>query len=260
MKVEKQIKWGERIWMTHAWGSRNDPNSGFYSYICKFYNLRFYQYSASTNYNFIFNEALNEIKKIPSKHFQPCFDYILIDCPAGIEQGFKNAIAGLGTALTPEQVTLISRYAEEVYLCYDSDEAGQKAVKAALALFSKTGVKVKVIMLSGGKDPDEILRNQGGQDKFQTLIDNALNAVEYYLHITKAKYNLQTADGRKNYLNDASKILARTVARAAPSMFIFGKNPIPNIRRALRIILMTTESEPITELSFALLHTFIIPK
>lgn len=79
MKVEKQIKWGERIWMTHAWGSRNDPHSGFYSYICKFYNLRFYQYSTSTNYNFIFNAALNEIKKIPSKHFQPCFDYILID-------------------------------------------------------------------------------------------------------------------------------------------------------------------------------------
>lgn len=126
--------------------------------------------------------------------------------------GFTNAVAGLGTALTPEQVTLISRYAEEVYLCYDSDEAGQKAVKAALSLFSKTGVKVKVIMLDGGKDPDQILNNRGGQDKFNTLIENALNAIEYYLYILKAKYNLKTADGRQNYLNDASKLLMRVGA------------------------------------------------
>lgn len=126
--------------------------------------------------------------------------------------GFTNAVAGLGTALTPEQVTLISRYAEEVYLCYDSDEAGQKAVKAALSLFSKTGVKVKVIMLDGGKDPDQILNNRGGQDKFNTLIENALNAIEYYLYILKSKYNLKTADGRQNYLNDASKLLMRVGA------------------------------------------------
>ena len=151
--------------------------------------------------------ALNIAKNGNNGRLILCEGYM--DVIALHKYGFKNAIAGLGTALTPEQVTLISRYAEEVYLCYDSDEAGQKAVKAALALFSKTGVKVKVIMLSGGKDPDEILKLRGGQDKFNSLIDNALNAVEYYLHITKAKYNIETADGRKNYLNDASRILAR---------------------------------------------------
>ncbi len=151
--------------------------------------------------------ALNIAKNGNNGKLILCEGYM--DVIALHKYGFKNAIAGLGTALTPEQVTLISRYAEEVYLCYDSDEAGQKAVRAALSLFSKTGVKVKVIMLSGGKDPDEILGNRGGQDKFQSLIDNALNAVEYYLYITKAKYNIETADGRKNYLNDASRILAR---------------------------------------------------
>jgi len=151
--------------------------------------------------------ALNLAKNGNNGKLTLCEGYM--DVIALHKNGFTNAIAGLGTALTPEQVTLISRYAEEVYLCYDSDEAGQKAVKAALSLFSKTGVKVKVIMLSGGKDPDEILKKQGGKDKFLTLIEEALNAVEYYLHITKAKYNLDTADGKKNYLNDASKILSR---------------------------------------------------
>ena len=128
------------------------------------------------------------------------------------QAGFKNTIACLGTALPDEQVNLISRYADEVLLAYDSDEAGQKAVKAALSLFAKTGVKVKVIMLAGGKDPDEILKKEGGQDKFQSLIENSLNAIEYYLYTIKAKYNLTTADGRQNYLNDASKLLARVGA------------------------------------------------
>lgn len=154
--------------------------------------------------------ALNVAKNGNNGKLILCEGYM--DVIALHKYGFTNAIAGLGTALTPEQVTLISRYAEEVYLCYDSDEAGQKAVKAALSLFSKTGVRVKVIMLSGGKDPDEILKYQGGQDKFKTLIEESLNAVEYYLYITKAKYNLNTADGKKNYLNDASRILARVGA------------------------------------------------
>ena len=126
--------------------------------------------------------------------------------------GFTNAIAGLGTALTPEQVTLISRYAEEVYLCYDSDEAGQKAVRAALTLFSKTGVRVKVIMLGGAKDPDEILGKDAGPDKFRTLMENALNAIEYSLYVIKSRYNVSTDDGKNNFLKDAAKLLLRVDA------------------------------------------------
>ena len=158
--------------------------------------------------------ALNLAKNGNNGKLILCEGYM--DVIALHKYGFTNAIAGLGTALTPEQVTLISRYAEEVYLCYDSDEAGQKAIRAALSLFSKTGVKIKVIILPTGKDeakdPDEILRRRGGQDKFQSLIDSALNAIEYYLYITKQKYNLNTADGRQNYLNEASKLLSRVGA------------------------------------------------
>ena len=158
--------------------------------------------------------ALNLAKNGNNGKLILCEGYM--DVIALHRHGFTNAIAGLGTALTPEQVTLISRYAEEVYLCYDSDEAGQKAVRAALSLFSNTGVKVKVIILPNGKDdgkdPDEILGRQGGKDKFQSLIDNALNSIEYYLYILKAKYNLSTADGRQNYLNDAARLLLRVGA------------------------------------------------
>lgn len=121
--------------------------------------------------------------------------------------GFKNAVAGLGTALTPEQVSLISRYADEVSLCYDNDEAGQKAVRAALNLFSKTGVNVKVIKLSGGKDPDEIIKNHGS-DYFKRLLDGADNDIEYKLGKAREKYALETADGKLGFLKEAVAVLS----------------------------------------------------
>ncbi|MBO5895678.1 MAG: DNA primase [Clostridia bacterium] len=121
--------------------------------------------------------------------------------------GFENAVAGLGTALTPEQVSLISRYADEVALCYDSDEAGQKAVRAALSLFSKTGVRVKVIRLEGGKDPDEIIRTHG-KERFAKLLSNADNDTEYKLSVIRSKYDVETADGKVNFLREAAAFLA----------------------------------------------------
>lgn len=79
MKVDKQIKWNERLWMNRAWGSQKSPDTGLYSYICNFYGIPFYRYSTGIDYNFIFSKALSEIKKIPLKQFKTCFDYVLID-------------------------------------------------------------------------------------------------------------------------------------------------------------------------------------
>ena len=74
------------------------------------------------------------------------------------QAGFNNAVAGCGTALTSEQVRLINRYAKEVILAYDADEAGQKAVHKAMQLFKSTDVKIRVPRFTGGKDPDEIIK------------------------------------------------------------------------------------------------------
>ena len=71
------------------------------------------------------------------------------------QAGFENAVASCGTALTPQQVKMISNYAESVVICYDSDEAGQKATKKAIRLISETGMKTTVIRMDGAKDPDE---------------------------------------------------------------------------------------------------------
>ena len=149
--------------------------------------------------------ALNFAKNGNDRKLILCEGYM--DVIALHAAGFENAVAGLGTALTPEQVSLISRYADEVALCYDSDEAGQKAVKAALNLFSKTGVKVKVIRLQGGKDPDEIIRVHG-RERFAKLLNSADNDTEYKLSVIRSKYDIETNDGRLNFLREAAQYLA----------------------------------------------------
>ncbi len=149
--------------------------------------------------------ALNFAKNGNDRKLILCEGYM--DVIALHSAGFTNAVAGLGTALTAEQVSLISRYADEVSLCYDSDEAGQKAVKAALKLFSETGIKTKVIKIDGGKDPDEIIKTYG-KERFKSLLNGASNDIEYKLNNVKDKYDITSDDGKINYLNEASRILA----------------------------------------------------
>ncbi|MGN0526494.1 MAG: DNA primase [Acutalibacteraceae bacterium] len=149
--------------------------------------------------------ALNFAKNGNDRKIILCEGYM--DVIALHQAGFTNAVAGLGTALTPEQVSLISRYADEVSLCYDSDEAGQKALNAAIRLFSKTGVNIKVIKISGGKDPDEIIKNHG-KEAFAKLLNAANNDIEYKLSVLKQKYDIVTDDGKVKYLTEAAKVLA----------------------------------------------------
>ncbi len=123
------------------------------------------------------------------------------------QAGFTNAIACLGTALTREQAQLISRYAGEVVLAYDSDAAGQEATKKAITVLSQTGIKIRVLSLTGGKDPDEIIKKHG-RERFQSLMDGAANDIEYKLLREREKYDTTTSDGKLNFLKATVIILA----------------------------------------------------
>lgn len=79
MMVNKQIKWRERLWMERAWGSKGEPDSGLYSYICNHYDIPFFRYSSGVDYQFIYSRVLKALNNIPERQFKPCFDYILID-------------------------------------------------------------------------------------------------------------------------------------------------------------------------------------
>lgn len=149
--------------------------------------------------------ALNFAKDSKEDALILCEGYM--DVIAMHQAGFTNAVAGCGTALTTEQVRLISRYAKEVILTYDADEAGQKALQKAITLFDQTDVKVRIPALVGGKDPDEIIRTYG-RDKFKGMLEGASNETEFRLLALRRQYNLATTQGKIDFIGGALQILA----------------------------------------------------
>ena len=96
------------------------------------------------------------------------------------QAGFNNAVAPLGTAFIEEQAQLISRYSEEVVICFDSDEAGKIATKKAIEILHKTGISIKIMRLPEGKDPDEFIKNHS-PEAFSKLLLGAVTDIEFKL-------------------------------------------------------------------------------
>ena len=153
--------------------------------------------------------ALNLAKKSGKDSLILCEGYM--DVIALHQAGFTNAVAGLGTALTSEQASLLSRYASEIMIAYDADEAGQKAATRALQIFKNTPAKIKVLRLSGGKDPDEIIKNYG-VEKMRAIINGAANEIEFALLREHSKYDVASDDGKRQYLKSAIEILSNVGA------------------------------------------------
>ncbi len=124
------------------------------------------------------------------------------------QHGFTQAVACLGTALTKEQAQLLARYSNEVVLSYDADEAGQRATQRALSVLSQTSLKLRVIKLQGGKDPDEILAVYGAE-KYRQLLEGASNSIEFQLLSARGELDVTTPAGKAEYLREAAKVLAR---------------------------------------------------
>ena len=150
------------------------------------------------------------------------------------QAGFKNTVATLGTALTSEQAKLISRYTKEVVVCYDSDEAGQKAANRAISLFRDTGVSIKVLSVPNGKDPDEFMRTYGseGPARFKKLIEDCTNDVEYQLQKALKKYDVQTSQGKIDYLKEAIRILAKIESRVEQEIYSIKLSELVGVDKA----------------------------
>ena len=149
--------------------------------------------------------ALNVAKKSTSKRYILCEGYM--DVISMHEAGFDTAVCACGTALTPEQVKLLTEYADEVVLSYDSDEAGQKATERSLALFSGTNLQVRVLNIPGAKDPDEFIRTYG-RDRFEAVLEGTATPLEFKLAKAVKKYDLRNDAQRLQYVDEAIGILA----------------------------------------------------
>lgn len=132
-----------------------------------------------------------------------------MDVVAMHSAGFNNAVASCGTALTQEQAAIISKYAKKVIISYDADEAGQKAVKRAIPILRKAGLAIRVLVVSSGKDPDEYIREKGAAG-FKNLVERALSDTDYLLEKAKGNINMDSPDGKVEYLKQATLILSQT--------------------------------------------------
>jgi len=130
-----------------------------------------------------------------------------IDVVSLHQAGFDCAVASLGTSLTPEQARLMSRYTDNVVICYDSDNAGMKAAQRAIGIFENTGLRVRVLQVDGAKDPDEFIQKNGA-DAFARLIERSENQIDYRIQAVLSKYKLDTDEGRLGFLAEVTGVLA----------------------------------------------------
>ena len=148
--------------------------------------------------------ALQIAKRSASHRYVLCEGYM--DVISMHQAGIDTAVCACGTALTPDQIKLISQYADEVILSYDSDEAGQKATERSLGILGSTTLKVSVLSYQGAKDPDEFIKKYG-RERFEMLLNGTANPTEFQLKKSKAKYDLRSDDGRLSYIREAIEIL-----------------------------------------------------
>ena len=102
-------------------------------------------------------------------------------------KGFNYVVASLGTALTERQAKLLKRYGDNVYICYDSDQAGINATNKAIRILLRENIEPKIIVLEGYKDPDEYIK-ENNIKKFENRINEALNHIDYRIYTNKKKY------------------------------------------------------------------------
>lgn len=149
--------------------------------------------------------SLNFAKKSEEKRLILAEGYM--DVISINQAGFENVVATLGTALTQEQARLMSQYAEEVIIAYDSDGAGQNATHKAINLLSEVGVRTKIIRMDGAKDPDEYIKKFGAA-RFKQLLDKSGGAIEFELNKCKNGLDINSDEGKIEYLKRCVNVLA----------------------------------------------------
>lgn len=141
-------------------------------------------------------------------------DGTLILCEGNIDvvmlaqEGFRNAVAPLGTAFTTDQARRISQYAKTAVIAFDSDSAGQKATNKAIEYLKSQGVTVRVLQMQGAKDPDEYIKTYG-RERFAMLINHSKTPTEYRIDKLREAHDLTDTAQKMEYIDKASDVIAR---------------------------------------------------
>ena len=138
--------------------------------------------------------------------------------------GFANVVATLGTALTPKHASLLRRIADTVVLLFDGDEAGQRAADRAIEVFFREPVDVKIAVIPGGQDPDDLLKSEGGPEVFAQTIERAEDAMAFRFERLETKLVRAGAQ-------PGSEARARVVEEELARIVDLGLNDLTPVRR-----------------------------
>ena len=160
--------------------------------------------------------ALNYAKGNCAEQMILCEGYM--DVIALHAAGFPCAVATLGTAITPEQARLMTKYTQRVVISYDSDEAGQRAAQKALRILGEVGLETRVLRMNGAKDPDEFIKTFGA-DRFRQLAGSA-TGFEYRLESVLAKHDPAVPEEKIKAAAELCRIIAGTYSRVEREVYL----------------------------------------
>ncbi|MEE0348451.1 MAG: DNA primase [Lachnospiraceae bacterium] len=161
--------------------------------------------------------GLHLARQARSRSMILCEGYM--DVIAMHQAGFSNAVASLGTAFTGLQANLLKRFADEVLLLYDSDEAGIKAALRAIPILKEAGLPAKVVRLKPYKDPDEFIKAQG-KEAFQKRLDEAMNSFYFEIEVLEQNFDLQDPEGKTKFFNEIAKKLLQFTEKLERNNYI----------------------------------------
>lgn len=157
----------------------------------------------------VFNKGKNLFSLQLAKKSSPTSIILVegyMDVISVYQAGILNVVATLGTALTENQAKLLMKYCNEILICYDSDEAGQKATIRAIEIINSVGGRSKVVKLKGAKDPDEYIKSHGAA-AFSKAVSDAVASTEFRISLLKQKYSLDSPEGKSLFISEACEVL-----------------------------------------------------
>lgn len=139
--------------------------------------------------------------------------------------GINYSVASLGTSLTIDQANIIKKMAKDIYICYDSDNAGINATSRAIDIFLQASVKPKIIELGEGLDPDDFIKKYG-VEAFENKIKSSISYIEFKIKKLRENFNLKDNEGLSNFTIEAAKIFSSIKNPIERDIFVkdFSKN------------------------------------
>lgn len=161
--------------------------------------------------------AMNFARKYCEEQLILCEGYMDVIALHGA--GFQNAVATLGTAITPEHARLMKRYTKSVVISYDSDDAGQRAADKAFKLLSEVGLETRVLKLDGAKDPDEYIKSFG-KDRFAMLLKDTKSEFDFRFENILKKYDIRLVDEKLKAIEEIEGVIAQVASAAGRDVYI----------------------------------------